>query len=278
LALRSNGQISKQYDEATGEWTATLDRAGATVVLHPQQLVLATGMSGIPNIPTIPGADSFQGVQHHSSTAWRKFISGCGILTVVRVRSFYPCCTESTNRMADPQPQAITLSNPQQVLLHALLRQTSCPQALALRLRIVLGAAAGQRNDALAHALDCSLPTVRKWRRRWAEAEAQLAAVEPYPRDLRTLVATVLADAPRSGTPGSFTAEQIIQIVNLACTPPPQVDRPIEAWTPRELAQQVIKQGIVATISAGSVGRFLKRGRSPAASQSLLAERESQGG
>ncbi len=164
-------------------------------------------MSGIPNIPTIPGADSFQGVQHHSSTAWRKFISGCGILTVVRVRSFYPCCTESTNRMADPQPQAITLSNPQQVLLHALLRQTSCPQALALRLRIVLGAAAGQRNDALAHALDCSLPTVRKWRRRWAEAEAQLAAVEPYPRDLRTLVATVLADAPRSGTPGSFTAD-----------------------------------------------------------------------
>jgi len=36
-------------------------------VLHPKQLVLATGMSGIPNIPEIVGAESFQGVQHHSS-------------------------------------------------------------------------------------------------------------------------------------------------------------------------------------------------------------------
>jgi len=119
---------------------------------------------------------------------------------------------------------------------------------------------------------------VRKWRRRWADAEAQLAAVEQHPRDLRVLVATILADAPRSGAPGSFTAEQIVQIVNLACTPPPQVGRPIDAWTPRELAHEVVKQGIVATISARSVGRFLKRGRSPAASQSLLAERESQAG
>jgi len=180
--------------------------------------------------------------------------------------------------MAGPQPQAVTLSTPQQLLLEALLRQTSCPQALALRVRIVLGAAAGQRNDALVQLLDCSRPTVRKWRRRWAEAEAQLAAVEHHPRDLRTLVATVLSDAPRSGAPGSFTAEQIIQIVNLACTPPPQVGRPIDAWTPRELADQAVKQGLVPAISARSVGRFLKRGRSPAASQSLLAECESQGG
>jgi putative flavoprotein involved in K+ transport len=58
---------SAQYDEATGEWTVTIDRAGATVVLHPKQLVLATGMSAIPNVPTIAGAESFQGVQHHSS-------------------------------------------------------------------------------------------------------------------------------------------------------------------------------------------------------------------
>src|SRR5436309_610524 len=138
--------------------------------------------------------------------------------------------------MAGPQPQAVTFSPPQHHVLDALLRQHSCPQALALRLRIVPGAAAGQSNDALAQALACSLPTVRKWRRRWAEAEAQLAAVEHHPHDLRALVATVLADAPRSGAPGCFSAEQIVQIINLACTPPPEVGRPIDAWTPRELA------------------------------------------
>lgn len=180
--------------------------------------------------------------------------------------------------MAGPQPQAITLSSPQQALLEALLRQSSCPQALALRAQIVLGAAEGQRNESLALSLSCTLPTVRKWRRRWAEAEAQLAVVEHHPRDLRALVATVLADAPRSGAPGCFTAEQIVQIVHLACTPPPDLGRPIDAWTPRELADEAIKQAIVSTISARSVGRFLKRGRSATASLALLAERQNQAG
>src|SRR3982751_1849127 len=186
------------------------------------------------------------------------------------------CCTESTNRMPGPQPQLVTLSTPQQQVLDSLLRQRSCPQALALRLRIVLGAGVGQRNEALAQALACSLPTVRKWRSRWAAAHAQLAAVEHQPSDLRALVATVLADAPRSGAPGSFSAEQIVQIINLACTPPPEVGRPIDAWTPRELADQAVKQGIVSTISARSVGRFLKRGRSASPSESLLAECENE--
>lgn len=176
--------------------------------------------------------------------------------------------------MPGPQPQAITLSLPQQELLQALLRQSSCPQALALRIRIVMGAAAAQRNETLAQALGCSLPTVRKWRNRWAAAQAQLAAVEDLSRELRALVATVLADAPRSGTPSSFTAEQIVQIINLACSPPSQLGRPIDAWTPRELADEAVKQGIVRAISARSVGRFLKRGRSTTASLSLLAERQ----
>jgi putative flavoprotein involved in K+ transport len=58
---------SAQYDEMAQEWTVTVERAGQTVVLRPKHLVLATGMSGMPNVPEIPGADSFKGVQHHSS-------------------------------------------------------------------------------------------------------------------------------------------------------------------------------------------------------------------
>jgi len=37
------------------------------VVLRPKQLVLATGMSAVPNIPAFPGAETFQGDLHHSS-------------------------------------------------------------------------------------------------------------------------------------------------------------------------------------------------------------------
>ncbi|MBB1251252.1 NAD(P)/FAD-dependent oxidoreductase [Rhizobium sp. G21] len=58
---------SAQYDEATGEWTVVVDRAGQEVVLRPKQLVLATGMSGKANVPTFPGQDVFKGEQQHSS-------------------------------------------------------------------------------------------------------------------------------------------------------------------------------------------------------------------
>lgn len=55
------------YDEAAGEWTVHLEREGKPLVLKPSQLVMATGMSGKANIPTIPGQDVFAGEQHHSS-------------------------------------------------------------------------------------------------------------------------------------------------------------------------------------------------------------------
>ncbi len=56
-----------KYDEDKQEWTVEVDRNGEKLTLHPKQLVLATGMSGIPNIPDIPGMDVFEGEQHHSS-------------------------------------------------------------------------------------------------------------------------------------------------------------------------------------------------------------------
>jgi putative flavoprotein involved in K+ transport len=55
------------YDEDKQEWAVTVERNGETVVLRPKQLVLATGMSGVPNVPQFPGAETFKGVQHHSS-------------------------------------------------------------------------------------------------------------------------------------------------------------------------------------------------------------------
>jgi putative flavoprotein involved in K+ transport len=55
------------YDEAAGTWTVELVRDGQPATLRPKHLVLATGMSGVPKIPDIPGADSFLGTQHHSS-------------------------------------------------------------------------------------------------------------------------------------------------------------------------------------------------------------------
>ncbi|GAA4824743.1 flavin-containing monooxygenase [Nocardioides caeni] len=55
------------YDDEAGQWTVHLEREGKPLVLKPTHLVMATGMSGKANIPTLPGQDVFQGEQHHSS-------------------------------------------------------------------------------------------------------------------------------------------------------------------------------------------------------------------
>ena len=44
-----------------------VERDGEPMMLRPKQLVFATGMSGMPNVPEIPGPGRFQGDQHHSS-------------------------------------------------------------------------------------------------------------------------------------------------------------------------------------------------------------------
>lgn len=58
---------SAQYHSDSREWTVVVEREGKEVTLRPKELVLATGMSGMPNVPRIPGADSFNGIQMHSS-------------------------------------------------------------------------------------------------------------------------------------------------------------------------------------------------------------------
>jgi len=55
------------YNEKRGEWEVTVEREGREVTLRPKELVIALGVSGYPNLPTIEGADSFEGDQFHSS-------------------------------------------------------------------------------------------------------------------------------------------------------------------------------------------------------------------
>ncbi len=56
-----------KYDETRQQWDVVVERGGKEIVLHPKELVFALGVSGYPNVPQIPGAESFEGEQHHSS-------------------------------------------------------------------------------------------------------------------------------------------------------------------------------------------------------------------
>ena len=56
-----------RFDEAKQEWEVVVERDGREITLRPKQLVFAMGVSGYPNVPKIPGAETFEGEQHHSS-------------------------------------------------------------------------------------------------------------------------------------------------------------------------------------------------------------------
>ena len=114
------------------------------------------------------------------------------------------------------------------------------------------------------------------WCRRWgalAPKLEQMEADEGSDKALTTMIVQALADHPRSGAPATFTAEQIVQIVAVACEDPADSGRPVSHWTPREVAEEVRKRGLVETISTRSVGRFLKSGGFVAPSGRVLAQR-----
>lgn len=165
--------------------------------------------------------------------------------------------------MRGPQPLPIVLTSRQQAVLEQLSRRRAARAHLVLRARLVLLAAAGHSNSQLSRHLGLERGQVRLWRARWAAAHADLAAAEAADVQdlaLSSTIETVLTDAPRPGTPPTFTPEQVVQIIALACEPPDQTGRPVSHWTARELAAEAIQRGIVEQISARSVGRFLKRG------------------
>ena len=168
----------------------------------------------------------------------------------------------------------VVISERQQELLQEMTTSRMCPAGLAMRASIILGAFDGQTNEQIAEQVGCERHAVGLWRRRWKENFSKLIHAECVgrPGELRRFIEEkVLADAPRAGRPSRFTADQIALIIAVACEPPEKSGRPISHWTQPELADEVVKREIVPAISARHLGRFLKEGGAPAASQPLLA-------
>ena len=167
--------------------------------------------------------------------------------------------------MPGPKAPPGSLGESERQELLALIRAHKTPQHFSFRAQIILHLADGHNAREVACRLGTSRLTVRRWRRHWLARHA-------------CPVRERLQDAPRPGTPATFSAEQWCQIMALACEPPADAGRPISHWTPRELADEATKRGIVQHISERHVGRFLKSGRPQTASQSLLAQSHAGGG
>ncbi len=175
--------------------------------------------------------------------------------------------------MPSQQASPIQLSPIQQELLQRMVHRTKSEQRLVKRGHIILEAARGTSNTKIAQRWQVDYETVRRWRDRWHAAESRLQVIEAAgkPKLLSQAIEVLLTDEQRPGAPATFTFEQFMQIMALACEKPEAADRPVSSWTPRELADEAVKRGIVTKISPRTVERFLKGERFTAPSETLLA-------
>jgi Homeodomain-like domain len=173
----------------------------------------------------------------------------------------------------------VQLTARQRACLEQIARRQTNPQRLVRRAKILLALETGATQCHVMRQLHLNRGTVQVWCRRWCTRASKLEQMEADGSSdnvLTTGIVEALTDHPRAGTPATFTAEQIVQIVAVACEDPAESGRPVSHWTPREVAEEVRKRGIVETISPRSVGRFLKSGRFTAASGRVLAQRQAR--
>lgn len=155
------------------------------------------------------------------------------------------------NIMPGPKPPEVKLTAEERRGLERLVRRHNAPQQIALRGRIVLAAAEGKNNSQIAKEIGISVKTARQWRDRWL-------ILQPIALDDLS-VEERLEDLPRPGAPPRITADQRCQMEAMACEAPEESGRPISHWTNREIADEIMKRGIVDQISARHAGRLLKR-------------------
>ena len=155
--------------------------------------------------------------------------------------------------MSGPKPLGIELSEAEGSELERLVRAGRTEQQLVLRARIVLAAGEGVNNTQIGAALGSAAKPARQWRARW-----QACSVVPLEE---LSVAGRLADAHRPGARARISPEQVRQIMALACETPAESDRPVSQWSARELADEIVRRGILSRISPRHAGRLLKSRR-----------------
>lgn len=143
--------------------------------------------------------------------------------------------------MPGPRACVISLSASQRHRLKKMARGHKSPYRDKVRAQIVLDAAAGHDNAAIARRCRISVDTVRKWRGRFA-AEGMAG----------------LADRKRPGRPPRFTRVQQAEIKALACELPATRGMPLSRWSTAELADEAVAAGIVEDISISTVARWLR--------------------
>lgn len=154
----------------------------------------------------------------------------------------------------------VTITEKQQVILRELSNSRTESLIFVQRATVILLAFERKSCGEIANATGLERHSVGTWRRRWQAAWPELTAFEcAEPHKLREAIRDTLRDAPRSGSPGKFTAEQVTQMLAVACEPPELSDLPITHWTLEELCREVVRRQIVSSISKSQMHRLLQQ-------------------
>src|SRR5881397_3833890 len=114
--------------------------------------------------------------------------------------------------------EALDLDAEQRRALESILRSRTAEQRVVIRTRIVLSAAEGRANQAIAQELKVSRPTVLQWRARFAQGGVE----------------ALLHDAPRPGRPRVIDARKVAAVVEATLHSKPAV---ATHWSVRTMAE-----------------------------------------
>ncbi len=152
------------------------------------------------------------------------------------------------------------LTTRMQEVLRQLSFSRNVGNGIVTRAKIILMAFQKNDNQTIGRRLEVCGKTVGIWRRRWRDSFAALLQMQftENAAAFQRAIVECLSDAPRSGSPGEFTPEQIVGLIGIACEPPENSGRPVTSWTGKELADELQKRGLVDSISVSHVNRILR--------------------
>ena len=165
-------------------------------------------------------------------------------------------------------------------VLSRFVRERKTKSSLQERSMLIEMMGSGYSNLRIEKETGLSVQKARRWRAKWLSFEGKFLKIEEEfegtkrEKELEKAIVLCLSDDPRPGAPCIISTEQYCQILGVSLEPPEKSGRPITHWTMTELADEVIKRGIVGTISRVQVWAFLKGERHKAVQNSGLAEPE----
>jgi transposase len=137
----------------------------------------------------------------------------------------------------------VDLTEEERAWLSAVIAKGKASARKVRRAHLLLLAAEGRSDSAIASALHIGRATVERTRKRFVEEGLEAA----------------LSERPRPGGVPKLDGKQEAFLVALACTYPPEGRK---RWTTQLLADRLVAEGVIAAISDETVRRTLKKGTS----------------